>query len=154
MKTILLTVLFFLFWMAAAAQSAIKYDSLTDQRDGRVYKTILIGDQTWMAENLAYLPEASPPKMSSETEKHYHVYLYNGTSVSEARSTPNYRTYGVLYNWEAAKTACPAGWRLPSDGDWKVLEKYLGMSEEDLNKLIWRNSGRLPRLLRVPGRPA
>jgi uncharacterized protein (TIGR02145 family) len=45
--------------------------------------------------------------------------------VSEAKSASNYATYGVLYNWEAAKTACPSGWHLPSDEEWQSLVDHL-----------------------------
>ncbi|MDD4500461.1 MAG: FISUMP domain-containing protein [Bacteroidales bacterium] len=125
--------------------------SFTDSRDGNVYKTVTIGDQLWMAENLAYLPavspssegggggggmgEYSPPSgdllkagpsaAASDTEPRYYVYEYSGTNVEYAKATTNYQTYGVLYNWPAAMTACPSGWHLPSDEEWTQLETYL-----------------------------
>jgi uncharacterized protein (TIGR02145 family) len=52
-------------------------------------------------------------------------YDYNGTSVTDAKATDNYKTYGVLYNWPAAKAACPPGWHLPTDAEWTALENYL-----------------------------
>ena len=58
-------------------------------------------------------------------EAMYYVYDYNGNNVEEARNNPNYSEYGVLYNWKAALTACPAGWHLPSDAEWSQLEVYL-----------------------------
>jgi uncharacterized protein (TIGR02145 family) len=121
--------------------------SFTDSRDGNVYKTVTIGDQLWMAENLAYLPavspssegggmgEYSPPSgdllragpsaAASDTELCYYVYKYSGTNVEYAKATTNYQTYGVLYNWPAALTACPPGWHLPSDEEWTQLENNL-----------------------------
>ena len=103
--------------------------SITDSRDDKIYKTIKIGDQTWMAENLAYLPVVHS---NSEFEKHgnnsqagYGVYGYDGNNVSTSKSQANYTTYGVLYNWWAAMNACPAGWHLPSDAEWTILEDYL-----------------------------
>lgn len=111
----------------------------TDPRDNREYKTVKIGNQIWMAENLAYLPSVSPHSEESYTEPYYYVYGYEGTSVSEAKATDNYNTYGVLYNWPAAMNGatssntnpsgvqgiCPTGWHLPSDAEWTELSNYL-----------------------------
>jgi len=99
--------------------------SFTDSRDGIVYKTVTIGEQVWMAENLAYLPSVVGPATESNTAPYYYVYGYDGTSVATAKATTNYQTYGVLYNWPAAMTACPEGWHLPSDEEWTQLETYL-----------------------------
>lgn len=50
--------------------------------------------------------------------------------------------YGYLYTWPAAEKALPEGWRLPTDEDWKILEKELGMEASELNLLEeWRNKG-------------
>jgi uncharacterized protein (TIGR02145 family) len=100
-------------------------DTFTDSRDGNVYKTVTIGEQTWMAENLAYLPSVVGPVKLSYTIPYYYVYGYDGANVSAAKATDNYSTYGVLYNWPAALTACPAGWHLPSDAEWAQLETFL-----------------------------
>ncbi len=109
------------------AQDAVKVDgTFTDPRDGKTYNTIQIGEQTWMAGNLAWLPSVSPASSGSDKEPHYYVYGYQGNSVSEAKSTSNFRTYGVLYNWPAAIAACPPGWHLPTDEEWKTLSDYLG----------------------------
>jgi uncharacterized protein (TIGR02145 family) len=88
--------------------------TFTDPRDGKVYKTVKIGNEIWMAENLAFLPTVSPSSQGSETSPIYYVYDYQGTDVTTAKETPNFILYGVLYNWEAAKSACPSGWHLPA----------------------------------------
>ncbi len=93
--------------------------TFTDQRDGHVYKTTTIGSQTWMAENLAYLPYTTPTSKFSYGEPCYYVYDYN--------------KYGVLYNYPAALTASPAGWHLPSDAEWTTLLRYLG-NDPDSNE--------------------
>lgn len=107
-----------------------------DPRDGNAYNTVQIGSQCWMAENLAYLPSVSPRTESSLDLPYYYVYDYNGTDVTAAKATANYQTYGVLYNWPAAMDSastsnsissgvqgvCPAGWHMPSDEEWKMLE--------------------------------
>ena len=98
----------------------------TDSRDGNQYETGGIGNQCWMKQNLAYLPDVSPPSNGSQTSSYHYVYGYDGSSVSEAKETSNFQDYGVLYNWPAALTACPDGWHLPSDDEWTILTNFLG----------------------------
>ena len=113
-----------------------------DSRDGNEYNWVQIGDQVWMAENLAYLPSVNMVADGSEDAagSYYYVYGYDGTNVTDAKATANYTTYGVLYNWTAAmdgeassttnpsgiQGVCPAGWHLPSDAEWTELTDYLG----------------------------
>jgi uncharacterized protein (TIGR02145 family) len=104
----------------------IEYGSFTDSRDGNQYETVTIGQQVWMAENLAYLPSVCPPSSESYSSPYNYVYGYNSANVAEAKATSNYQTYGALYNWPAALTACPPGWHLPSDAEWTTLTTYLG----------------------------
>lgn len=106
-------------------------NSFVDSRDGKRYSVVHIGEQVWMAENLAWLPVVSPSSERSFTEPHSYVFGYAGNNVNEAKNNPNFTTYGVLYNWPAANIACPEGWHLPSDEEYKQLEMALGMSQED-----------------------
>ncbi|MBV5314033.1 MAG: fibrobacter succinogenes major paralogous domain-containing protein [Prolixibacteraceae bacterium] len=101
------------------------YGTYTDSRDQHVYRTIKIGTQIWMAENLAYLPMVCKPSKISRTASCFYIYGYDGINVNEAKQTKNYSIYGVLYNWNAATEACPKGWHLPSADEWDVLENYL-----------------------------
>lgn len=143
---------------------SVDFAECRDQ-NGKGYAAVRIGDQIWMAENLAYLPAVSPPSAGSFIDKHYYVYGYYSNNVDEARSRATYSDYGVLYNWPAAvnggvgsnsvpsgvQGACPDGWHLPSDEEWKVLERYLGMDEPDVNKTGWRNSGTVGGKLKETG---
>jgi uncharacterized protein (TIGR02145 family) len=99
--------------------------ALIDDRDGNGYSTVQIGDQCWMAENLAYLPEVFPSTQGSDTDPYYYVYDYQGTDVNSAKATANYQNYGVLYNWPASLTSCPEGWHLPTDAQWTQLVNYV-----------------------------
>jgi uncharacterized protein (TIGR02145 family) len=126
-------------------------ESFIDNRDGHIYSYKTIGTQTWMAENLAWLPSVSPSSAGSETSSYYYIYGYEGTSTDAAKTTANYTTFGVLYNWVAAKTACPTGWHLPDDAEWKVLEKNQGMSDSDADAEGWRSSGTVGGKLKESG---
>jgi len=74
---------------------------------GQTYRTVDIGDQTWMAENLNYAVTGSA--------------CYNGLSFNCDR-------YGRLYSWKDALKVCPPGWRLPSYADWSLLTNFVGDS--------------------------
>lgn len=115
----------------------------TDKRDGKEYSWVRIGDQIWMAENLAYLPEVYTGAEGSEdpgkeNDSFYYVYGYNGTNVEEAKATNNYNTYGVLYNWRAAMESCPDGWHLSTDDDWLELEEEMGITDNLLEFNVYR----------------
>jgi len=114
--------------------------TFVDTRDNHEYKWILIGTQTWMAENLAYLPAVYPSAEGSAIDKCYYVFRYEGTSVRAAKEWDYYATYGAFYNWPAAmdgadssnlvpsgvRGICPEGWHIPSDGEWDLLINFLG----------------------------
>ena len=106
------------------------------------YQTVQIGDQCWFAENCRYLPYVSNPTDESATEPYYYVYDYEGTDVEAAVASPNYETYGVLYNWSAVITEgiCPSGWHVPTDVEWQALEISLGMSESEAASTGWRGT--------------
>src|SRR5690554_323226 len=126
--------------ISSSSSSSIVYSTIKDARDNQTYRIVTIGSQTWMAENLKYLPSVVGPGTGSKTTPYYYVYGYNGTNVTDAKATANYNTYGVLYNWPAAMNGaassttnpsgvqgvCPDGWHLPSDAEWTELTDYLG----------------------------
>ncbi len=122
--------------------------SFIDIRDGNEYPYQVYGTQTWMAKNLAFLPEVSIADQESDSLKHYYVYDNESHDILKAKKESNYGLYGVLYNWPAASDACPAGWHLPSDEEWTVFTDYLinkgyGFegSGEDIAKSIASKTG-------------
>jgi uncharacterized protein (TIGR02145 family) len=114
--------------------------TFTDSRDGSSYQYTNIGTQSWMMRNLEYLPSVGPSTLESQTEAHWYVYDYEGTDLVAAKASANYKTYGTLYNWTAARGACPAGWHLPTDAEWKTLEMYLGLTQADADEVGSRGS--------------
>lgn len=114
-----------------------------DSRDGNIYGFKTIGTQIWMTRNMAWLPTVVGCFEGKETEECCYVNGFNGTDTSVAQKDSFYIRYGVLYNLNAAKKACPPGWHLPSDDEWKTLEKYLGMTKAGADSIDWRTSGRI-----------
>jgi len=93
-------------------------EEFTDSRDGKVYKYITIGTQTWMAENLQY-----------ETSK---TKCYDN-------NPSNCKIYGILYDWNTAKEVCPSGWHLPNDTEWFMLRNFADNNNAKLmaNNVLW-----------------
>jgi uncharacterized protein (TIGR02145 family) len=109
----------------------------TDARDNREYGWVKIGEQTWMSENLKYIPLVLPKEVPGEymysNKECIWVYGYNSTNVDEAEAGENFKNFGCLYNFPTALKVCPDGWHLPTDDEWKQLESFLGMGAGDLN---------------------
>lgn len=112
------------------AQTNTNAGTLTDI-DGNVYRTLTIGNQTWMAENLKtskYNDGTFIPLVTRDTEWNrlatpaYCWYRNDQTKYGNI--------YGALYNWYAINTGnlCPTGWHVPTDAEWTILTDYLGGS--------------------------
>lgn len=119
-------------------ERTIEYGSVTDV-EGNVYKTVKIGEQWWMAENL---------KVSTFNDGTQIGFLSidDSDSTWAAANGPLYTViidsiYGYLYNGfvvSSEKNIAPTGWHIASDDDWKILESELGMNENEINQTGWR----------------
>ena len=120
---------------SVGVESSSSPGTLIDARDGQTYKTVTIGAQTWMADNLNYADSAAMPNLNGNS------WCYNNRADSCAK-------YGRLYTWTAAmdiassyqsvsaaavistpqQGACPAGWHVPTNAEWTALEDAVGGS--------------------------
>jgi len=96
--------------------------TFTDSRDGKTYKWVEIGKQTWMAENLNYNAEGS--KCYGEGGMAW--IDGNKITLSEEEAQANCEKYGRLYDWDMSMSACPSGWHLPRDSEWDILLEATG----------------------------
>ena len=100
MKNVILTLGLTLYFLSGFSQ---EMGTLTDPRDGKVYKTVKIGTQWIMAENLAYMPKYVEPKDTN-------FVIQNG----------------FLYCFKDTKTISIPGWHIPTSSEWKKVYKFLG----------------------------
>lgn len=98
--------------------TAWEYGSFSDTRDGRVYKTIDIWGQTWMAENLDYRDSVAKPELE-------------GNRWCYGNEAEQCETYGSFYSCELSSQVCPAGWHLPSKSDWRELYNFIALMGGD-----------------------
>ena len=115
----------------------LTYGTMTDI-DGNNYKTIPIGNQVWMAENLkttklsdgAAIPEVNDDGQWSNLVTPGYCWYDNNDTLYE-------NIYGAYYNWFAVSTGnlCPFGWHVPSDSEWQLLADYLGGSDNAGSKI-------------------
>jgi len=107
MKQFYLALPFFITTLQALGQSiaGISGESIFDRRDSLTYKTIAIGNQHWMQENVAHYVQGS------DCFDH---------------DTTNCKKYGRLYTFEQSKHACPEGWHIPSEKEWNQLLELAG----------------------------
>lgn len=109
-QALLWVVFFILFAGCREGQNQLlaqETGSFTDPRDGKVYKTVRIGDQWILAENFVYKPDQG------------NYWAYGNDTNKDA-------LYGYLYDWETANAIAPEGWDLPSKEEWKTFRKSLG----------------------------
>ena len=130
-------------------------NTLADDRDGQTYRTVKIGSQTWMAENLNYAYTGVPYD--------YDGYTSDSTSWCYDNDPANCAKYGRLYTWAAAvgsteakcgyghacglgtgnvQGVCPKGWHLPSKEEFETLFKAVGGVKAENNRWQWQGAGK------------
>ena len=126
---------------------AISYGEMTDNRDGQIYKTVKIGEQTWMAENLNFETNNKSYCFNNEESncaKYGRLYTW-GTSMDSAGVYSN-GGKGCGYKAECspaypARGICPEGWHLPSKEEWeKIFDK---LKKENEGNRAWLSASEL-----------
>lgn len=111
--------------------------------DGKTYKTVQIGDQIWMAENLAVTRYRNGDPVPGVAEEGKWVVLETGAWSEYDNDAEKGKVYGKLYNWYAVadpRGLAPEGWRIPTEEDWRELEAHLGMKPEDVGEIEFRGN--------------
>ena len=107
--------------------------------DGNTYKTIKIGTQTWMAENLKTSRLNDGTKIPIVEDNGQFIALKT-PAFCWYKNDKNYeKIYGGLYNWYCVSTfkLCPTGWHVPSDAEWMTLEMAIGITQDDAINGVW-----------------
>lgn len=117
---------------------SVTYGSLSDQ-DGNLYKTVTIGTQTWMAENLRTTKYNDGVPIPNITDNNHWSSRTDGAycNYENSEDYDTIATYGRLYNWYAINTLklAPKGWHVPTLAEWRELIDYLGGEDFSGNKL-------------------
>ncbi len=127
-------------------ERTLETGSVTD-KDGNTYATVKIGDDWWMAENLkvtVYRDSSAIHQIAATESDSSWASQENG-----AYTFTNDTLYGLLYNYSAVmdpRGIAPSGWHIATDEEWKQLEKEIGMSEDQSNKLGWRGTNEAEKL--------
>ncbi len=112
--------------------------------DGNIYKTVQIGTQIWMAENLKVTHYRNGEPIPNVTDDVEWSRLATGGFCYYNNADSNAVDYGALYNWYAfddERNIAPVGWHIPTEEEWKKMEVFLGMSLDEVEQSGWRGPG-------------
>ncbi|MCA0447313.1 MAG: PEGA domain-containing protein [Bacteroidetes bacterium] len=117
----------------------VQYGKFTDI-NGNIYKTVMIGDQEWLAENLRTTKYNDGTLIENVSDNGFWVKASAGAYCAYDNKESNASTYGYLYNWYAVNSGKLApkgeGWRVPAESDWVKLSSFLGGSKNAGVKLL------------------
>ncbi|HBE40763.1 MAG TPA: hypothetical protein DDW27_06085 [Bacteroidales bacterium] len=111
--------------------------------EGNIYKTVAIGTQVWMAENLKttkYNDDSAIPIVTANADW---IALTTAAYCWAQNNETTYKPlYGAIYNWYAVETAklCPTGWHVPTDAEFSTMEVSLGMTQAEASGTDWRGT--------------
>lgn len=137
MKQIIYIIIFFLLLFNIYGCNRSK------DQDGNSFKTVKIGDQTWMAENLNVGHYRNGDPIPQVNESDQWRKLETGAWCYYNNDSTNGEKYGKLYNWYAVidpRGLAPVGWHIPSNDEWNQLNNYLGGDRVSGGKLKDKNS--------------
>lgn len=109
--------------------------------DGNKYKTIKIGSQLWMAENLKVTHYRNGDPIPNVTDRSEWGALTTGAYCNYDNNEANTEIYGRFYNWYAIndrRNIAPKGWHVPTDIEWKEFELYLGVRQSEIDNVSGR----------------
>ncbi|MBE0666844.1 MAG: fibrobacter succinogenes major paralogous domain-containing protein, partial [Bacteroidales bacterium] len=120
----------------------ISFNTQIADVEGNLYKTVNIGLQVWMAENLRTVTFNDNTPIPNVTESADWITITT-PAYCWIRNDIQYKdSYGALYNWFAVETGklCPTGWHVPSDDEYSTLELTLGLPADQANLTEWRGT--------------
>lgn len=112
--------------------SSCKANNTIKDIDGNIYKTVKIGSQVWMVENLKTTKYKDGTPIPNVTDSRTWSNLTTGAYCDYENTPENSTIFGRLYNWYAAidsRGICPKGWHVSSDNEWTTLTTFLGGKE-------------------------
>ena len=118
------------------------FSTVTDI-DGNVYETVILGEQLWMAENLKTTHYQNGDDIPHVINTSDWDNLSTGAYCEYENNQINSEIYGRLYNWytiDDSRGVCPEGFHVPSDDEFKQLEMFLGMSQQEANNVSFRGT--------------
>jgi uncharacterized protein (TIGR02145 family) len=122
----------FIFCICSTASYSQSSDAFIDEKDGKIYKTTLIGSQIWMSENLNSSKFRNGDKINeAKTIEEWNSACQNKQPVwcYYDNDPSNGTNFGKLYNWYAvtdSRGLAPKGWHVPNNKEWIILENHLG----------------------------
>jgi uncharacterized protein (TIGR02145 family) len=120
--------LFFLIIFLSGFLISTKGQEVVKDYDGNVYKSVKIGNQVWMAENLKVTHYRNGEPIPNIKESKQWDFLANGAYCDLSNNPSNTKAFGLIYNWYTIadiRNICPAGWHVPSESEWVILVSFL-----------------------------